>query len=93
LDNCYGRGEFLELLCDSGIGSPGFDEITVKFFSRVPDPERLNKFELSPGLGDRERRMAETYNRNIDLLKDLLFGAEDYAVIARKSKALDNEPP
>ncbi len=50
----------------------------------MPDRERLNKFELSPGLSDRERRMAEIYNRNIDMLNGLLFGAEDYAVIARK---------
>lgn len=66
------------------IGSLGFEEITLKFLSRVPDRERLRKFELSPGLGDRERRMAEIYNHNIDLLNGLLFGAEDYAIIARK---------
>lgn len=66
------------------VSSLGFEEIAVKFVSRVPDRERLSKFELSPGLGDRERRMAEIYNRNIDLLNGLLFGAEDYAVIARK---------
>jgi SAM-dependent methyltransferase len=66
------------------VGSLGFAEVTVKFLSRVPDRERLNKFELGPGLGDRERRMAEIYNRNIDLLNGLLFGAEYYAVIARK---------
>jgi hypothetical protein len=28
--------------------------------------------------------MAEVYNGNIDILNDLLFGPEDYAVIARK---------
>jgi SAM-dependent methyltransferase len=66
------------------IGSLGFGEIAVKFYARVPDRERLNKFELSPGLSDRERRMAEIYNHNVDILNDLLFGAEDYAVIARK---------
>ena len=66
------------------VGSLGFTDITMKFLSRVPDRERLNKFELSPGLTDRERRMAEIYNRNIDLLNRWLFGAEDYAVIARK---------
>lgn len=66
------------------IGSLGFAEITVKFLSRVPDRKRLSKFELSPGLNDRERRMAEIYNRNIDILNGLLFGAEDYAIISRK---------
>jgi O-antigen chain-terminating methyltransferase len=64
--------------------SLGFEKIILIFFSRVPDPERLSKFELSPGLGDRERRMAEIYNHNVDVLNRLLFGAEDYAVIARK---------
>ena len=66
------------------VDSLGFDGIEIKFFARVPDRERLMKFELSPGLNDRERRMAETYNCNIDILNGLLFGAEDYAVIARK---------
>jgi O-antigen chain-terminating methyltransferase len=66
------------------VESAGFGDIEVRFLARVPDRERLNKFELSPGLGDRERRMAEIYNRNTDILNDLLFGAEDYAVIARK---------
>jgi SAM-dependent methyltransferase len=66
------------------LGSLGFEDITLKFLARVPDRERLSKFELSPGLSDRERRMAEIYNRNVDLLNGLLFGAEDYAVIVRK---------
>lgn len=66
------------------VESLGFTEIETRFVARVPDRERLNRFELAPGLGDRERRMAETYNRNIEILNGLLFGAEDYAVIARK---------
>jgi O-antigen chain-terminating methyltransferase len=66
------------------VESAGFGNVVVRFLARVPDRERLMKFELSPGLGDRERRMAEIYNRNIDLLNVTLFGTEDYAVIARK---------
>ena len=66
------------------IESEGFDDLEVRFLARVPDRERLQKFELSPGLGDRERRMAETYNRNIDLLNGLLFGPEDYAIIGKR---------
>lgn len=67
------------------VESVGFGDIEVRFLARMPDKERLRKFELSPGLGDRERRMAETYNRNIDILNSLLFGPEDYAVIGRKN--------
>jgi SAM-dependent methyltransferase len=70
------------------IESAGFGDVEIRFLARVPDRERLRKFELSPGLGDRERRMAETYNHNIDILNGILFGPEDYAVIARKSIAL-----
>jgi O-antigen chain-terminating methyltransferase len=66
------------------VESAGFGDIEVRFLTMVPDRERLNKFELGPGLNDRERRMAEIYNHNIDILNDRLFGAEDYAVIARK---------
>ncbi len=66
------------------VESAGFEDVEIRFLARMPDRERLRKFELSPGLGDRERRMAETYNRNIDILNGLLFGPEDYAVIARK---------
>ncbi|HEY3272890.1 MAG TPA: class I SAM-dependent methyltransferase [Methanocella sp.] len=66
------------------VESAGFGEVEVRFLARVSDRERLSKFELSPGLNDRERRMAEIYNRNVDILNDLLFGSEDYAVIAKK---------
>ncbi len=66
------------------IKSEGFEAAEIMFLARVPDRERLRKFEMSPGLSDRERRMAETYNRNIDVLNGLLFGPEDYAVIGRK---------
>jgi SAM-dependent methyltransferase len=68
------------------VESSGFEDIEVRFLARVHDRERLQKFELSPGLGDSERRMAEIYNRNIDLLNGLLFGPEDYAVIGRKKE-------
>ncbi len=66
------------------IDSLGFDEITIKFFARVPDRERLKKFELSPALMTGSAAWRRSYNRNIDILNGLLFGAEDYAVIARK---------
>lgn len=68
------------------VRSAGFDVPALEFLARVPDRERLRKIELSPGPGDRERRMAETYNRNVDLLNGLLFGPEDYAVIARNTQ-------
>ena len=71
-------------------GSLGFVDVEVRYLARMPDRERLSKFELSPGLNDRERRFAETYNRNVDLLNGLLFGAEDYAVIARKAMSAGN---
>ncbi|OPY26846.1 MAG: hypothetical protein A4E28_02282 [Methanocella sp. PtaU1.Bin125] len=66
------------------VENEGFEDVQVRFLSRVQDRERLQKYELSPGLGDRERRMAEIYNRNVDLLNGPLFGPEDYAVTGRK---------
>jgi hypothetical protein len=67
------------------VESTGFGDIEVRFLASVPDRERLNKFELSPGPGDRERRMAEIYNHSTDILNNLLFCPEDYTVIARKN--------
>lgn len=61
-----------------------FREIETKFISPVPDSMRLKKLPDFGDLKDREKVMFETYNQNIDMLNNVLYGAQDYAVIGKK---------
>jgi 2-polyprenyl-3-methyl-5-hydroxy-6-metoxy-1,4-benzoquinol methylase len=64
--------------------SCGFREIEVMFSSAVPDESRLHR--IPPGLNKDTTSLREIdiYNHNIDLLNNLLFGAQDYAVAGKK---------
>ena len=61
-----------------------FREIETKFISPVPDSMRLKKLPDFGDLKDREKVMFGTYNQNIDMLNNTLYGAQDYAVIGKK---------
>ncbi|MET1002311.1 MAG: methyltransferase domain-containing protein [Acidimicrobiia bacterium] len=55
----------------------GFRQIEIEERSPVPEPERL---ELLAGDDESTQRM----NRNLDRINSLLYGAQDYAVIATR---------
>lgn len=61
-----------------------FREIDTKFVSPVPDSMRLKKLPEFGDLKDREKLISETYNQNIDMLNNVLYGAQDYAIIGKK---------
>ena len=61
--------------------SAGFVDVELRYQSPMPDGVRLERLEPSPDDPGR----AETQNRNIDRLNDILFGFQDYALIARQS--------
>jgi O-antigen chain-terminating methyltransferase len=65
------------------IASVNFREIDTKFFSPVPDEMRLKKIDIE-GVEEKYRHSTEVYNHNIDLLNNLLYGAQDYVVIGKK---------
>ncbi len=64
--------------------SVGFREIQFKFFSPFPEADRLGKLTITDDLNNKEKACLETMNRNIDKLNSLLYGYQDYAVIAKK---------
>ncbi len=66
------------------ISAAGFRECEKKYFSAVSDEDRLKKFEGSPDADENERRNVDVYNRNIEKLNSILFGAQDYAVVGKK---------
>jgi SAM-dependent methyltransferase len=62
----------------------GFHECEKKFLSTVPDELRLKKIELTADLNGTKRKNVDVYNNNIEMLNTVLFGAQDYAVLAKK---------
>ena len=64
--------------------SIGFMDVEIRFFSPVPNENRLKKINLEGELSDRERLVGETYNHNIDMLNSILYGPQDYAVFGKK---------
>lgn len=64
--------------------SAGFKEIKFKFFSPFPESASLSKLMISDGISYEEKVRLEAMNQNIDKLNSLLYGYQDYAVIAKK---------
>ncbi|MDW7726932.1 MAG: class I SAM-dependent methyltransferase [Candidatus Methanoperedens sp.] len=64
--------------------SVGFRDIAFKFFSPFPETARLSKLTISDGISYEEKVCLEAMNQNIDKLNSLLYGYQDYAVIAKK---------
>jgi O-antigen chain-terminating methyltransferase len=63
--------------------SAGFREIELKFFSPIPDEMRLKKINID-GVDENNRQSIDTYNHNIDMLNNILYGPRDYVVIGKK---------
>lgn len=64
--------------------SAGFGEVEIQFISPVAEESRLKKISIGTDAKESEKAAFETYNTNVDRLNDVLFGAQDYALIARK---------
>ena len=63
--------------------SAGFREIETKFLAQVPEEVRLRKIDIEYS-DEKDKRLIENYNHNIDVINNVLFGAQDYAVIGKK---------
>jgi O-antigen chain-terminating methyltransferase len=66
------------------LSAVNFREIETKFISPVPDSMRLKKLPDFDDLKDREKVLFETYNQNVNMLNNTLYGAQDYAAIGKK---------
>ncbi len=63
----------------------GFRDVEIKFFSFIPDEDRLRKIDIEEMItNDREKQAKEIYNHNIDMLNNILYGPQDYAAIGKK---------
>ncbi len=72
--------ELLRFICESN----GFTEVTVQFLTPVPDEYRLRRLPDLDHNGFPAKDLIALANDNIDRLNDLLYGNQEYAVIARK---------
>ncbi|WP_292470423.1 methionine biosynthesis protein MetW [Methanolobus sp.] len=64
--------------------SCGFKERETIFISPVPQEERLKKIDLSDSTGFETRELMEAFNNNIEMLNNILYGAQDYAIIGQR---------
>lgn len=65
-------------------GAAGFREIEAQFSSPVPDEARLRKLPLAEVTDEEMNAFFESYNRNVELLNGILYGAQDYTIIGKK---------
>ncbi len=62
----------------------GFREVSIEYTSYLPEEERLRPAAITRDMDADARRLAQTYNRNIQKLNQIIFGPENYAAIAKK---------
>jgi O-antigen chain-terminating methyltransferase len=72
--------ETLRFLFDNA----GFRELEVNFSSPVTDDSRLQKIPSGEERGVEERNQVEVYNRNVEMLNGILYGAQDFSVVGKK---------
>lgn len=65
------------------INFANFREVETIFFSPIPDDKRLKKTNIEGIEGD-FRQLIEVYDQNIDKLNTILYGPQDYAIVAKK---------
>lgn len=63
----------------------GFADPVIRYLSPVPDTARLRILPIDPDISSATRDQLEAINRNFELLNALLFGPQDFALVARKS--------
>lgn len=61
----------------------GFRDIKLEFHAKIPSEAKLMKINLKD-FNEELRGLLDIYNKNIDMLNNLLFGAQDYVVVGRK---------
>jgi len=60
----------------------GLNVLEVRLLSPVPAEAQLREIPREPFMSPRWEHTVETFNRNIRQLNDLLYGAQDYCVVA-----------
>jgi 2-polyprenyl-3-methyl-5-hydroxy-6-metoxy-1,4-benzoquinol methylase len=60
-----------------------FRDIETVFISPVTDETRLKKM-MKEGLTEGDAKLIDIYNHNIELLNSILYGPQDYMIVAKK---------
>jgi len=67
------------------IRAAGFREAVAQFYEPVGEDRRLRPIDVKAlGEEEEERRAADLINRNTEVLNNIIFGPQDYAVIGKK---------
>ncbi|WP_440945412.1 methionine biosynthesis protein MetW [Methanosarcina sp. T3] len=66
------------------LASAGFRDLDTRYISPVSEEARLQKVPVNNGMEEWAKNYLDTYNRNIEKLNNILYGAQDYAVIGKK---------
>lgn len=61
----------------------GFREIETEFLAPVPGDVRFKRLDVHEDIGE-ERGWMEIYNQNIEMLNNILYGAQDYAIVGKR---------
>lgn len=64
--------------------SCGFRELELQFLSPISEENRLQKGTVDPELSEMEQHRIEVYNKNIEMLNAILYGAQDYVLVGKK---------
>jgi 2-polyprenyl-3-methyl-5-hydroxy-6-metoxy-1,4-benzoquinol methylase len=65
------------------VQSAGFGETVLQFYSPVEESRQFRQIDAA-GLEEKERKVIEVINQNIKMLNCVIYGPQDYAVIAKK---------
>jgi O-antigen chain-terminating methyltransferase len=66
------------------MSSCGFPNVVIEFISFKAGDARLKKAEIPHNIDIEIKRIAEAFNRNVDMLNEAVFGPENYAAIGKK---------
>jgi O-antigen chain-terminating methyltransferase len=65
------------------LASANFRDIDIKFSSPIPDEQRLKRLCIE-NASKTEKQMEDVHNHNVNLLNDILYGAQDYMICGKK---------
>ncbi len=66
------------------MASSGFSDVKIEFIMQMPEEARLKALPIPRDMDDEMKRIADTYNHNVERLNRSIYGPENYAAIAKK---------
>lgn len=66
------------------MSSGGFSDVDIELITFRDGASRLKKAEIKLNMDADAKRIADTFNHNVDMLNEAVFGPENYAAIGKK---------